>query len=162
MVIFAPACPRASAIARPIRLAPPVTSADFPVSTRSELMPASMGLGRRLRFISRLGVVLGLVVILVFVLALTLRVGLVDRVLLARAPHANFDGQLALVDLVIPPVSLEALRDDLQPHRLPHLENIDKRFTILIGLELHIALFFQGMEDHGSILDGLAVFIAQD
>src|SRR5438067_2181210 len=117
MVTSAPAPARRSAMARPMRLAPPVTRADLPDSGTSDIMPRGSGVRRRSRLVVRLAVRLGFLLGLVAVL-FVLRVVFVDRVLLARALHAHLDRHLVFLDRVVATIRLETLGDNLQTNRL--------------------------------------------
>jgi len=89
----------------------------------------------------------------------------VDGVLLAGALHPDLERHLGLFDLEVLSVSLEASGNDLQADRVAHRQHVDDSLAVLIRLELHVALANlarDGVKDHGSILDRLAIDVAHD
>jgi len=72
---------------------------------------------------------------------------------------------LILVNLVVVSKGLKALGDDLHTHRAADRQYVDERFTILIGLQLHISPVFavlDGVKDDRGIYQGLAAAVAHN
>src|ERR1039458_1564308 len=90
-----------------------------------------------------------------------LGVGLIDGVLLAGTLHTDIERQLFIVNLEVVPIGLKSPGNDLQPHGVADGQHVDDGLAVLIGLQLHVAIFTPNdVEDDGGIRDGLAIDIA--
>src|SRR5271165_3719257 len=173
MATSAPAPARASAMARPIRFAPPVTSADWPASGRDTFTEglfqkdASLPglkivtLGNPLLRLAGIGGLVLVLVLILFAVPFVFGVRLVNGVLLAGALHAHLDRHLVLLDLVVAAISLVALGNDLQADGFADGQHVDHGLAVLVGLQLHvarvIARLVEGVEDDGGVFNGFAV-----
>src|SRR5580698_3708416 len=144
MATSAPAAARVKARLLPIRLAAPVTSAVF--GWRLSNLLRQGRLGRRfgaIRFALRGGGAGRR--------SLTVAI---QRILLARPFHLDYDLFAVAVDLVILAIRLPAIGNHLQTHSIADGDYVDRHLAVFVTFKLQCALVpiaLHGMEDHSRI-----------